>query len=599
MKRSTTPWLIGAVSVFVYTVQVQAQSSLLPDSLANAPDTVKIWTLRQIGDSLVQVSQLTTAKLAYEEALRRSFAHDEPGSIGYSYRSVGYWYYQVNDLQQAIRNYQKALAYLRQRGNAHAVARTLKFMSAAHLKLNDLTKARSYIEQAVAVAQRAGDTDMLMELDGERAILEAKSGRHQRALVLNLKSADYYRQKKEWGSYYGALFNVAITYKNLDQYARAEALFREILAYSKRANDVYVEGYVYANMPNALIPQGKLAEAEAQSKRALAWSAQTGTEKFTIQEEAYDALSRVEQQRGNYKQALAYYQQKAAAHDSVFDATRNRQFAEVEARFQTKEKEAQIKALDAMNAQKTRQLWVGAGGLLLLSALSGTLFVFYRRIRRNRAQIQQQSEQLTLMMRELHHRVKNNLAIVSSLLRLQSNQLDDEKAVAAVRVGQQRVEAMALIHQRLYQTDPVSTVNMREFLTDLSESLMQAYGYAPDAFDLQLNIEQNEMDVDVAMPLGLIVNELITNAFKYAYANVQRPRLRIGLVNRDGLTLEVQDNGPGLDTTDWQQAGQRTSFGKRLIHSLSDQLDGQLDVIRQDGTLFRLHIPLTKLRVAA
>lgn len=597
MKFTATPWLICTVGLFIQSVR--AQSSLLPGSLANAPDSVKIWTLRHIGDSLVQVSQLTTAKSAYEEALRRSLVYGHPGAIGLSYRGVGYWYYEVNDFQQAVSNYQRALTYLRQQGNAHAVARTLKFISAAHIQLNDLTKARAYLEQAVAVAQRARDEAMLVELDGELAILEAKSGNHKRALVLNMKSAGYYRQRKDWNTYYGVLFNVAITYKNLGQYARAEALFREILAYSKRTKDPYTEGYVYANMPNALIPQGKLAEAEAQSKQALAWSAQTGTETFTVQEEAYDALSRVEQQRGNFKQALVYYQQKVTAHDSVFNATRNRQFAEVEARFQTKEKEAQIQALDASNAQKNRQLWAGAGGLLLLSALSGTLLVFYRRIRRNRAQIQQQSEQLTLMMKELHHRVKNNLAIVSSLLRLQSNRLDDEKAVAAIRVGQQRVEAMSLIHQRLYQTDRVSTVNMREFMTDLSESLMRAYGYAPDEFDLELAIEQDEVDIDVAMPLGLIVNELITNAFKYAYAGGQRPRLRISLRRHNGLTLEVQDNGPGLDNADWQQAGQRTSFGRRLIYSLSDQLDGQLEVIRQNGALFRLHIPQSKLRAAA
>ncbi len=207
---------------------------------------------------------------------------------------------------------------------------------------------------------------------------------------------------------------------------------------------------------------------------------------------------------------------------------------------------------------------------------------------------------MALMMKELHHRVKNNLAIVSSLLKLQSNRLDDEKAIQAVRVGQQRVEAMSLIHQRLYQTEHVTTINMRDYLTDLTQNLMQAYGYEPSFFDLQLIIEHAILDIDVAMPLGLIVNELATNAFKYAYSDDKRPLLRIALLNNHsaqaGITLEVQDNGPGIDMTDWQGTGSRSSFGKRLIASLAEQLEGHFRLYKENGTLFRLHIPEIRLQ---
>ena len=285
--------------------------------------------------------------------------------------------------------------------------------------------------------------------------------------------------------------------------------------------------------------------------------------------------------------------------DSVFNATKSRQLTELETRYQTRQKEEDIKQLAADNARQKQQILAGAGGLITLSLLLGALYWLYNRVRQSRQKIQQQSDQMALMMKELHHRVKNNLAIVSSLLKLQSNRLDDEKAVQAVRVGQQRVEAMALIHQRLYQTDQVTTVNMREYLTDLAEGLMRAYGYQPDDFDLQLTIDKPELDVDVAMPLGLIVNELATNAFKYAYEQVKRPLLRIALLSdgkQPGITLEVQDNGPGIDLSDWQRMGNRSSFGKRLIASLSDQLDGQFELSKGNGTLFRLHIPELRLR---
>ena len=211
-----------------------------------------------------------------------------------------------------------------------------------------------------------------------------------------------------------------------------------------------------------------------------------------------------------------------------------------------------------------------------------------------------QANQLRTLMKELHHRVKNNLAIVSSLLTLQANGLKDEKAMQAVRKGQQRVQAMALIHQRLYQTDQVTNVNMREYLTDLAESLMQAYGYEPDNFDLQLDVDLHELEVDVAMPLGLIVNELITNSFKYAFAHEKRPLLRIGLhytngMTEPGITLEIQDNGPGMKLAEWQKSDNRTSFGRRLVSALTEQLEGRFELLIHNGTLCRLHIPQTRL----
>jgi two-component sensor histidine kinase len=198
---------------------------------------------------------------------------------------------------------------------------------------------------------------------------------------------------------------------------------------------------------------------------------------------------------------------------------------------------------------------------------------------------------MALMMRELHHRVKNNLAVVSSLLKLQSTRLEDEKAVQAVRTGQQRVEAMSLIHQKLYQTDSVTRVNMRDYLQSLAGSLLIAYGYQPSEFDLRVETEIDEVDVDVAIPLGLIANELITNAFKYAYAGDQQPQLHICLRNHDGITLDVRDNGPGIPVTDWLHTDQKTSFGKRLIFMLTEQLEGKVELLQQNGTLIRLHIP--------
>ncbi|GAB3953525.1 hypothetical protein GCM10028805_37420 [Spirosoma harenae] len=326
-------------------------------------------------------------------------------------------------------------------------------------------------------------------------------------------------------------------------------------------------------------------------------ASQFNANKHTLLIEKNGQLSQLAEKRGDFKQALHFYRLQMANRDSVFIEAKNRQFAELETRYQTRRKEENSKQLAAIDALQKGQMWAGGSSLILM----GLLYRLHRRVQLGRARNQLQADQLALMMNELHHRVKNNLAIVSSLLKLQSNRLEDEKAIQAVRVGQQRVEAMALIHQRLYQTDILTTVNMREYLSDLAQSLMQAYDYQASEFDLQLNIEQQDLDVDMAMPLGLIVNELVTNAFKYAYGNLadKRPLLRIDLrpeavASQSIMILEVQDNGPGINSVDWQRKGAKSSFGKRLIASLSEQLDGEFELLKQNGTLFRLRMPHIK-----
>lgn len=288
-----------------------------------------------------------------------------------------------------------------------------------------------------------------------------------------------------------------------------------------------------------------------------------------------------------------------------------RSLAEIEARYKTKERVRQIAELNTQNQLKEQQMQYMAAGLFILMVLTSLLVYQYTAIRKanrqlseqntvirqNSQQLTDQAQQLRTLMKELHHRVKNNLAIVSGLLRLQANGLEDESVVQAVRVGQQRVEAMSLIHQRLYQTDQVTLVNMAEYLPSLAQNLMQAYGYGRDTFDLRMDIKLEELDVDVAIPLGLIVNELVTNAFKYAYNGDQIPLLRISLQqdttdsNQPSIVLEVEDNGPGITPDDWRNVSNRTSFGKRLVMSLTEQLEGTLDLFVPEGTLFRLRVP--------
>lgn len=199
------------------------------------------------------------------------------------------------------------------------------------------------------------------------------------------------------------------------------------------------------------------------------------------------------------------------------------------------------------------------------------------------------AQHIKLLMKELHHRVKNNLQIVSSLLSLQSFRIKDQIAIDAVKEGQHRIEAMSLIHQKLYIQDNITQVNIKGFITDIAESLMEAYGFKNDRFQLQLEVNEELIDVDKAIPLSIIINELITNAFKYAYNSVENPELKISFTKHsDNATLLVSDNGTGIDTNAWEN---NDGYGKELVQTFTEQLQGTLTLKVNNGTIFQIDFP--------
>ncbi|MFD2937676.1 tetratricopeptide repeat-containing sensor histidine kinase [Spirosoma flavum] len=589
--------------VFAENPKVAPEYDQFKASISGLADTTQVRKLCDFASETLGKADFIRTQQVLDDALVIAQTSKDRESLRKVFRLLGNLKFAENKFPEAITVYHKALTF------SQPAQRFAVFINIGIIYMNalDYNRAEGYFNQVLQAQAPAASLKEIAFANLNMGGVADQRHLAKEAVVYYQKAMTMYKELKLWNNYYAAVLNSAISYSDLKQYTKSVALFKTCLQYADRIENqpgsnehssLSFRTHAYVNLPYPLIALKRFDEAEKYTMLALQYARQDAG-KITHLMWIYDAMTLLYEKKGDYEKALEAHRQWATYRDSTQNQARTQKFAELETRYQTKEQVAKIKLLDEANALKNRQLWAGVSGLFVLSLLLGTTVWQNRRIQRSRAKIQQQSNQLSLMMKELHHRVKNNLAIVSSLLRLQSSRLDDEKAVQAVRTGQQRVEAMSLIHQRLYQTDQITTVNIREYLTDLAESLMQAYDYDPSDFDLIIDVENQELDVDVAMPLGLIANELITNAFKYAYTNGQRPLLRIELQTQNGLTLEVQDNGPGIDLARWQERSSRDSFGKRLIASLSEQLEGEVELQQQNGALFRLRIPKTRLRTVA
>lgn len=209
-------------------------------------------------------------------------------------------------------------------------------------------------------------------------------------------------------------------------------------------------------------------------------------------------------------------------------------------------------------------------------------------------QLQAALKEKETLLKEIHHRVKNNLQVVSSLLSLQANTIKDEELLELVRESQNRIRSMALIHESLYSTENFAVVDIQRYLRHLAGNLVRSYGARAQGIELVVDVESIGLNTDLAVPCGLIVTELISNAIKHGFADVQGGKLRLSLRRApDGqLALQVSDSGCGLPPdVDIETA---ESLGLRLVNALAGQLGGRLIVERGLGTTVTITFPAPK-----
>lgn len=202
-------------------------------------------------------------------------------------------------------------------------------------------------------------------------------------------------------------------------------------------------------------------------------------------------------------------------------------------------------------------------------------------------QIRRALREKEALLKEIHHRVKNNLQIISSLLKLQVDATTDERAIEALRESQNRIYSMAFVHEMLYRSEDLAEVDVTRLTTRLAHSLLGAYSGNRRAVTLKMNLDEVSLGIDAAIPCSLIINELVTNALKHAFPPGRTGEICIDLQSSDGqIILTVSDNGIGLPPE--IKVHEAESLGLQLVNTLTEQLEGSLDIDRRSGTSFRI-----------
>ncbi|AXV37732.1 MAG: hypothetical protein CIT01_05735 [Methanobacterium sp. BRmetb2] len=193
-----------------------------------------------------------------------------------------------------------------------------------------------------------------------------------------------------------------------------------------------------------------------------------------------------------------------------------------------------------------------------------------------------------ILLKEIHHRVKNNLQIISSLLRLQSRYINDEKVAEILNDSQNRVKSMGMVHEKLYQSDDLSKVDLEEYVNNLAVELFRSYGKSIRKIKLRVDVCKILMDADATINFGLIINELLSNSLKHAFPSDLEGEIIVEFYQspNGNYILKIGDNGIGLPSD--FDLSKSNSLGMRLVNNLCNQLNGEMEIIRDNGTMFHI-----------
>lgn len=373
----------------------------------------------------------------------------------------------------------------------------------------------------------------------------------------------------------------------LDQYDDRKIVYADF-AYFLTLADVMIEKEKYRQVLNYLSRIKEYIEPSDYKEELTLY--------YELRSRAYNGL-------GNTKLAYQNLLERNKAQAQLNEVNNIAFKEEMLAKYETAEKDYSIELLNkeksiselTIKSQRNRNIFLGIG-LAVMSLISFLLYKLYQKLSVKNELLRKSEHQKSILLKEIHHRVKNNLQVISSLLSLQATKVSDDTTKEALRTSKSRVQSMSLLHQNLYNRENLTSVNVEEYISNLTENLLDMYK-VDMAVGMNLDIDSVELDVDALIPIGLIINEIVCNAIKYAFQDSPNAEISIQFKEQEGgFLLGIKDNGIGLPNG--ELTPKKNSLGTKLIQSFVDKLDGEMTVGNNGGAEFGILIPRRSLVVS-
>ncbi len=516
--------------------------------------------------------------------------------------------YNINELyDEAVRAFLESIEYAEQAGDLKTQAQAFNGLAVVWQVRNDTKTSVQYFEKALDIYEDLNDTlwTGIINLNiGGLYMEDEVLDKAERYLSSSVAAMEAMNQPVYTG--YGKL-NLGSLRVKQGKYNEAIPLLNAALELVPQQVNPLIHAVAYTALGEAHLRLNRLNESKRFLNRGYELS-----EKFQNYEQmevVTALLSEFYERTGDSSNALRFYKKTSTLRDSFLSQEEDQRLVDALKKYEAEKQEKEIMLLSAENEFKDlrirrerRNLIFALLGLLALLSISAIILMNRNKIKKLNSELGKQksiiSESLSekeLLLKEIHHRVKNNLQVISSLLSLQSNHVQDDSAAQALNLGRDRVKSMALIHQNLYQEGNLTGVKLKTYFEKLCSSLLQSYSINQEDFKLDLDIDDIDLEIDNVISLGLITNELISNSLKHGFKNLEGGNLRVALKESNGvITLSVADNGKGVDLD--KISNEADTFGYKMIHAFKDKLEAELTFENKGGLLVNLSFHSDKVR---
>ncbi|KAA3640751.1 MAG: hypothetical protein DWQ02_01545, partial [Bacteroidetes bacterium] len=524
--------------------------------------------------------------------LAESLSLTRKANIGKVY--LGNTFYALGEYNKAMDIFLETEQYFEEQKDTTILANVYNGMAAASENSGSDTLTLKYFTQAYELFNAKGDERRSGMALNNMANIYVNRKEYKRAIPL-LETALEKVQNSQFGEYKALIGNnLANAYKEANELNSADSLYKLVLSQINEVDDSY--NYIYASRGLGEIEmlRNNFPAAIKHLEKARDLSKQNNF--VTNQDEVLYSLYMVYNRTGQYKKAVETLHNYTALRDSIFTSEKDKNLTEALQKYDAAKKDKELAETQLQlerESLKKRNFLIISLAAIALAAIA--LWFLYFKSRTNRQLeeqkdiIQNSLQEKELLLKEIHHRVKNNLQVISSLLNLQSRTIQDQEAKNAIREGQNRVKSMALIHQNLYQTEHMTSMEVGDYIGKLGQSLFDSYNVDPDKVSFNMETEPLHLDVDTLIPIGLILNELLSNALKHAFPENSTGEINVTFKKQtDDLVLSVQDNGVGYSATN--PTHKKKSFGMTLIDAFSEKLNAAVEVLEQNGTAINIYI---------
>ena len=408
------------------------------------------------------------------------------------------------------------------------------------IELQRYDEARGYFMKSIAIGEKYGFYNNLSDTYIALSDLYNKSGDYLEAEKSGLEALKYAELLENDFMIMRSLLSLGKSNNSIGHFPHAiEFLEKSILVASNDFGDKYYLGLVYNELSKAYEGDKRFAKALEANRK-------------------YDELKQ-----------------------SVFTTEADQRISQLQTEMDVSQKEHTINLQQArLEKHKILQTFILILSGLLVVILA-ILFIVMRRRKNYNLLLEKQNLEKEYLLKEIHHRVKNNLETISSLLALQTAKIENKEFLSIMEQTQNRVHSIGLIHQKLYQGKDIKSIEMRDFFLTLGEYIIDTFN-ASNRIELYCEMEPLGLDIDRAIPIGLIVNELLSNSLKYAFPNGNHGRINIALSEKNShLILHFSDNGIGIGE---KPEIRGSGFGTQLINLLTQQLDGKMTLFTNSGT---------------